>query len=59
MKRFESAGVAVPDVLLTGHHAEVAQWRQEQSYLRTKQRRADLLDDTGDRDPPQTKEGES
>jgi tRNA (guanine37-N1)-methyltransferase len=49
----------VPDVLLTGHHAEVAQWRQEQSYLRTKQRRADLLDDAGDRDQPQTKEGEA
>jgi tRNA (guanine37-N1)-methyltransferase len=55
----EYRGHAVPDVLLTGHHAEVAQWRQQQSYLRTKQRRADLLDEPGDRDQPQIKEGAS
>ncbi|NLF70257.1 MAG: tRNA (guanosine(37)-N1)-methyltransferase TrmD [Candidatus Anammoximicrobium sp.] len=38
-------GHHVPDVLLTGHHAEIAQWRREQSYERTKKRRADLLDE--------------
>jgi tRNA (guanine37-N1)-methyltransferase len=36
-------GLTVPEVLLTGHHEEVARWRREQSLLRTKQRRADLL----------------
>jgi tRNA (guanine37-N1)-methyltransferase len=52
-------GHEVPEVLLTGHHAEVEQWRREQSYLRTKQRRADLLDDPGNHGQPQQKEGES
>jgi len=54
----EYRGQEVPEILLTGHHAEVAQWRREQSYLRTKQRRADLLDDSGDRDEQRKKEGE-
>ena len=40
----EYRGHQVPDVLLTGHHAEIAQWRREQSYEKTKNRRADLLD---------------
>ncbi len=34
----------VPKVLLTGHHANVAQWRKEESEKRTKKRRPDLLD---------------
>ena len=33
----------VPDVLLSGHHAEIAQWRAEQARLRTTNRRPDLL----------------
>ncbi len=36
-------GHAVPDVLLSGHHAEVAKWRRRQRLLRTFQRRPDLL----------------
>lgn len=36
-------GWAVPEVLLSGHHARVARWRREQSLLRTWQRRPDLL----------------
>ena len=36
-------GRPVPPVLLTGHHAKIAQWRREQSLLRTAQRRPDLL----------------
>ena len=36
-------GWAVPDMLLSGHHAEVARWRRQQSLLRTYQRRPDLL----------------
>jgi tRNA (guanine37-N1)-methyltransferase len=34
---------AVPDVLLSGNHAEIERWRREQSLLRTWQRRPDLL----------------
>lgn len=33
----------VPAVLLSGNHAEIKRWRQEQSLLRTKARRPDLL----------------
>ncbi|MFZ1754624.1 MAG: tRNA (guanosine(37)-N1)-methyltransferase TrmD [Caldilineaceae bacterium] len=36
-------GEAVPDVLLSGHHAQVARWRREQSLLRTLERRPELL----------------
>lgn len=36
-------GWRVPEVLLSGHHAQVARWRREQSLLRTYQRRPDLL----------------
>lgn len=35
-------GKKVPDVLLSGHHANIDQWRKEQSILRTKERRPDL-----------------
>ena len=38
-------GVEVPAVLLSGDHAKIAQWRREQSRLRTAGRRRDLLDD--------------
>lgn len=37
-------GLNVPDVLLSGNHAEIAKWRQEQSLLRTLKRRKDLLE---------------
>ncbi|MFT5527321.1 MAG: tRNA (guanine37-N1)-methyltransferase [Pirellulaceae bacterium] len=40
----EYRGHSVPEVLLSGNHEEISRWRQEQSYLRTKQRREDLLD---------------
>ncbi len=33
----------VPDVLLSGHHGQVARWRREQSLLRTLERRPELL----------------
>jgi tRNA (guanine37-N1)-methyltransferase len=36
-------GLAVPDVLLSGHHANVARWRRDQSLRRTARRRPDLL----------------
>ena len=34
----------VPSVLLSGHHGAIAEWRAEQSRLRTRQMRPDLLD---------------
>jgi tRNA (guanine37-N1)-methyltransferase len=39
----EWRGLAVPDVLLSGHHAKIAEWRREQQVERTKRRRPDLL----------------
>lgn len=33
----------VPEVLLSGHHAKIEEWRQEQSLKRTRERRPDLL----------------
>src|SRR5271154_5522168 len=36
-------GMKVPEVLLSGNHAEIARWRAEQARLRTEQRRPDLL----------------
>lgn len=38
-------GYDVPDVLLSGHHGRVAQWRHDQQIERTRQRRPDLLSD--------------
>ncbi len=35
-------GMAVPEVLLSGDHGKVAQWRAEQAAVRTKDRRSDL-----------------
>ncbi|HWH84592.1 MAG TPA: hypothetical protein VNU71_20380, partial [Burkholderiaceae bacterium] len=34
---------AVPDVLMSGHHADIARWRREQSLALTARRRPDLL----------------
>lgn len=36
-------GMKVPGVLLSGHHAEIARWRDEQARQRTQSRRPDLL----------------
>jgi tRNA (guanine37-N1)-methyltransferase len=36
-------GRAVPPVLLSGHHADIARWRREQSLALTARRRPDLL----------------
>jgi tRNA (guanine37-N1)-methyltransferase len=40
----EYAGQRVPDVLLSGHHAEIRRWRRQQALRRTWQRRPDLLE---------------
>jgi tRNA (guanine37-N1)-methyltransferase len=38
----EFRGVRVPDVLQSGHHADIEQWRREQAIARTRERRPDL-----------------
>jgi len=37
-------GMKVPDVLLSGHHANISKWRYEEQLKRTKERRPDLLE---------------
>jgi len=39
----EFRGLAVPDVLLSGHHAAIERWRREQALARTRRHRPDLL----------------
>ncbi|NCB91038.1 MAG: tRNA (guanosine(37)-N1)-methyltransferase TrmD [Clostridia bacterium] len=41
----EWKGKKVPDVLLSGHHANIEKWRREQSILRTLLRRPELLEE--------------
>src|ERR687894_759229 len=36
-------GLDVPDVLLSGHHAKIAEWRRQEALARTRQYRPDLL----------------
>jgi len=38
----EYRGMKVPEVLLSGNHAEIARWRAEQAWQRTMERRPDL-----------------
>jgi tRNA (guanine37-N1)-methyltransferase len=37
-------GWAVPEILLSGDHGEIARWRRQQSLLRTSKRRPDLME---------------
>ena len=37
-------GRAVPEVLLSGHHANINKWRRQQSVLRTVKKRPDLIE---------------
>lgn len=41
----EFRGMPVPDVLLSGHHAEIEKWRQAKALEKTKKFRKDLLDE--------------
>ncbi|HPZ53290.1 MAG TPA: tRNA (guanosine(37)-N1)-methyltransferase TrmD, partial [Clostridia bacterium] len=41
---YEINGKKVPDILLSGHHAEIEKWRREQSLERTKRKRPDLYE---------------
>lgn len=38
-------GLKVPDILMSGNHKLIEEWRQDQAYQRTKDRRPDLLQD--------------
>lgn len=50
----EFRGMKVPEMLLSGHHAEIEKWRAEQARRRTSKRRPDLMNG-GDKDSaPQT-----
>ena len=42
---YEFHGVKVPDVLISGHHANIDRWREEQALDLTKRQRPDLLAD--------------
>lgn len=46
-KPAEFEGMTVPEVLLGGNHAKIAQWRAEQALARTRRNRPDLLADAG------------
>ncbi|MCC7187026.1 MAG: hypothetical protein IT185_12330, partial [Acidobacteria bacterium] len=39
----EYRGWSVPEVLLSGHHANIERWRRDQRLERTRERRPDLL----------------
>ncbi len=41
---YEFHGVKVPDVLISGNHANIDKWRQEQAILKTGERRPELLE---------------
>jgi tRNA (guanine37-N1)-methyltransferase len=40
----EFRGLRVPDILLSGNHAAIAAWRQEQALAKTRRVRPDLLE---------------
>jgi len=40
----EYRGLSVPQVLLSGDHEEIARWRAEQGFLKTRERRGDLIE---------------
>ncbi len=42
-KPVEFRGMKVPEVLISGNHVQIKKWREEQSLLRTKKKRPDLL----------------
>lgn len=43
----EFRGMKVPEILFTGDHGKIADWRHEQAVKRTKERRSDLLRQNG------------
>jgi tRNA (guanine37-N1)-methyltransferase len=55
----EFRGLQVPDVLLSGHHAEIEKWRREQALARTRRHRPDLFADGAARATKRERSGES
>jgi len=47
----EFRGWRVPEVLLSGNHALIAKWRQEQSLMRTRNQRPDLMENATSLEP--------
>ena len=45
----EYKGVKVPDVLLSGHHEKIKQWRRERQIEKTAKNRPELLRDSHDK----------
>jgi tRNA (guanine37-N1)-methyltransferase len=45
-------GLAVPPVLMSGNHADIRRWRQEQAVARTRERRPDLIAEEAPEAPP-------
>lgn len=43
-KPAEFRGLKVPEILLSGNHAEIQKWREEQALKKTKERRPDLIE---------------
>ena len=37
-------GVSIPDVLISGHHANIEKWKHEQSLINTLKKRPDMLE---------------
>ncbi len=52
----EFMGLRVPEVLLSGHHANIAKWRREQALRITRERRPDLLAPEGAPTPTKRKD---
>jgi tRNA (guanine37-N1)-methyltransferase len=48
----EIRGMKVPEVLVSGDHEKIAEWREEQSKERTEQRRPDLAEKAKAAAPP-------
>ena len=42
-KPYEYRGMKVPDILLSGHHEKINEWRHNEQVKRTKERRPDLF----------------
>ncbi len=47
----EFRGMQVPEVLLSGHHARIVEWKREQALRRTRENRPELLEETSDEHP--------
>ncbi len=54
----EFRGMSVPPVLLSGNHAVIAQWRQAQAEIRTRQQRPDLVENKRSAETPANRTNE-